>query len=338
MVIKASAAGEIRALLAALTGDDEVKREAAVARLAVIGRRAVDRLITAYHSGGDRTARAAILRSLEPLGDPRAAAVARAAMIEGGDMAVAGAGVFRGLLNSPHGQSATEALDTLVAAALDPTADRRIRLAALDALQEMPHGVRTRLAEALKGDPDATVRAHAAAAPREAAVADALWNDALDGRLPDDPVPLIELIAAKAAASPLSALQKLVDAARARETTGTPSRRHAWRALRGALHEAIARRGSRVALYDLRESLTEADGPLPLSFLAAIQTVGDASCLEPLAAAFARSPSTNTWWRDQLAATFRAVAKRARVSRRHAVMKRLSARFPEAVLELTASG
>jgi hypothetical protein len=201
----------------------------------------------------------------------------------------------------------------------------------------MPEGVRTRLAEALRGDPDAIVRAHAAAAPREAAVADALWSDALDGRLPDDPAPLRELIAAKAATSPLSALQKLIDAARARDMTGTPARREVWRTVRGALHQAIAQRGSRVALYDLRETLTAADGPLPLSFLAALQTVGDASCLEPLAAAFARSPPANTWWRNQLAATFRAVAKRERVSRRHAVMKRLSARFPQAVIELTAS-
>ncbi|MCA1560235.1 MAG: hypothetical protein LC804_08200 [Acidobacteria bacterium] len=337
MVIKASAAGEIRALLAALTGTDDVKREVAIARFAVIGGRAVDRLITAYHAGGDGPARAAILRSLEPLADPRAAPVARAAMIEGGDMAVAGAGVLRGLLNSPHGQSAADALDTLMAAALDSTADRRIRLAALEALQDMPVGVRARVAEALKADPDTTVRAHAAAAQREAAVADALWSDAMAGRLPDDPGPLAEVIAAKAAASPLSALQKLIDAARARDTTGTPSRREGWRTVRGALHQAIARRGSRVALYDLRETLTEADGPLPLSFLRAIQTVGDASCLEPLASAFVRSPPANAWWRHQLAATFRAVAKRERISRRHAVMKRLSTRFPQAVPELMAS-
>jgi hypothetical protein len=47
MVIKASAAAEIRLLVDALNSTDDVQREAAVARLAVIGPRAIERLTDA---------------------------------------------------------------------------------------------------------------------------------------------------------------------------------------------------------------------------------------------------------------------------------------------------
>ena len=60
-------------------------------------------------------------------------------------------------------------------------------------------------------------------------------------------------------------------------------------------------RGSRLALYDLRDSLLETER-LPVAFLAALEEVGDASCLEPLAAAYDASPrGSDPWWRDHLA-------------------------------------
>ena len=82
MVIKASASAEIRPLVDALSGDDEVRREAAIARLAVIGERAVDRLVRAYRSASARDARVAILRALEAIPDPRSLALARAAVVD----------------------------------------------------------------------------------------------------------------------------------------------------------------------------------------------------------------------------------------------------------------
>jgi hypothetical protein len=48
MVIKASSSAEVRSLVGALLSDDEMRREAAIARLAVIGSRATERLIEAY--------------------------------------------------------------------------------------------------------------------------------------------------------------------------------------------------------------------------------------------------------------------------------------------------
>src|SRR3972149_10872702 len=116
MVIKASAATEIRQLVTALGGDDDVRREAARARLSSIGARAVDRLVAASDTGGGEM-KVAVLRALEAVGDRRAVAVARRALGEGGDVAIAGAAALRGLLNAAHDPTSADALDTLVAVA-----------------------------------------------------------------------------------------------------------------------------------------------------------------------------------------------------------------------------
>jgi hypothetical protein len=321
VVIKASSATEIRTLVSALASDDEVRREAAIGRLAVIGARAVDALGRAY-DGADRVTKVAILRTLESIADGRAAAIARRALAERGDVAVAATSALRALLDSPHGPTGTDALDALVATTLDREADRRLRLAAFDALRDMPEGVRARVAEALAADPDPRLKSRVLELPSDAAAADSIWQDALEGRLPDDPAALRAAAQTRAAAAALSALQKLIDAIRAREGSAPHSARAAWRSLRGALHQALALRGSRVAVYDLRETISQTRDPLPTSFLAALHVVGDTSCLEPIAAAYANAESDERW-RVQLAAAFRAIAKREKITKRHAVMKRV---------------
>src|SRR5258706_6275600 len=159
MVIKASSAIEIRQLIAALGGSDDVRREAAIARLAVIGPRAVDGLRRAYASSSDRDTKIAVLRALESAGDGRTVAVARDAITEGGDVAIAAAAALRGLLDSPHGPTGTDALDVLVATVLDAAVERPVRLAAFDALQGMPEGVRARVAETLPTESHTGVKA-----------------------------------------------------------------------------------------------------------------------------------------------------------------------------------
>lgn len=314
MVIKASAASEIRPLIDALAGDDAVRRESAIARLAIIGGRAVDRLIVAYRGATDSSARIAVLRALEAIADPRLLETARTALTRGGDEAVAGAAALRTLLDSPHAPAAADSLDALMAVALDTRAERRLRLAAIDALQDMPEPVRSRVARAL--------------ADRGPVVPADVWPEAVDGRLPDDPASLREALPAHATSAAVNELRKLVDGVRAKEkAVRQPSQRAAWRSLRGALHQALALRGSRVALYDLRESLDEAADPLPVSFLAALHVVGDASCLPPLAAAHARAADTGPW-RIQLRDAFRAIAKREKITRRHTMMKRIAAKHP----------
>ena len=98
--------------------------------------------------------------------------------------------------------------------------------------------------------------------------------------------------------------------------------------MRGALHQALALRGSRIALYDLRETLDRSDGPLPSPFLGALQTIGDDSCLEPLAGAFSRAGS-DARWQHQLAQAFREIVKRERITKRHSALRRALAKAPE---------
>jgi hypothetical protein len=320
VVIKASAGAEIRQLLEALGGDDDVRREAAIARLAILGPRAVDRLVAAYRSAAASDTRIAILRALEPAHDRRTLPIARAGIAQGGDEAIAAANTLRGLLDVPHAATAADALDALVSVALNRSADRRARLAAFEALQDMPADVRDRIAAALGPDAGAADRADAAAR--------ATWNDALEGRLPDDPAALRDLVRTRAGSAPLSELQTLIDLVRAREqAAGGAAKRAGWQAVRGALHQALALRGSRIAVYDLRESVEGATAPLPGSFLTALHVVGDQLCLAPLAAAHAAAPPDSPW-RHQLAAAFHAIAKRERITKRSAVMRKIVARWP----------
>jgi HEAT repeat protein len=95
---------------------------------------------------------------------------------------------------------------------------------------------------------------------------------------------------------------------------------------RAAAHQALGARGSRVALYDLREALESKLDPLPLGMLVALGQVGDTSCLEPLAAAAGRTASD--WQRDHLLDAARRIVRRERLTRRQAVVRRLVARHP----------
>lgn len=335
MVIKASAASDIRQLIEALGGDDDVRREAAIARLGVIGARAVDRLVDAYRSATSRDLKVTVLRALEVAGDRRTVSVAREAILEGGDVAVAAVTALGALVDATPAPAATDALDVLVATALDTSQERRVRLASFQAIQHIPN-VGDRIAAALQEDPDAGITAGAKDVPRDKAAADAAWHDALDGRLPDDPAMLREIANTRSPAPALSDLQKMIDLVRAREGSMAPgSRRDDWRAARGALHQALALRGSRVAVYDLRETIEEAREPLPVSFLAALHVIGDESCVELLAAAYARTPTGDARWRHQLGAAFRAITRREKITRRHATLKRIAARWPDAARELT---
>jgi hypothetical protein len=322
MVIKASAAAEIRLLVEALSGADDVRREAAAARLIVIGGRAVERLLAAYERAASAAARVTILRVLEPIGDPRCLEPARLALKEEPAVAIAATHVLRGLLDSGP-RVATAALEALVTVALDGGAPRPLRLAAVEMLRELPDHVRAGVADVL--GPEAAIEAEVPESPRQAVKS--AWTGALDGRLPDRAADLREAVHARAASAPLTSLQKLVDALKTRESAAGD---HAaeWRALRGTVHQALALRGSRVALYDLRESLSAATTPLPVSFLSAVHTVGDSTCLEPLAQAYVRAGEDEDWWRQQLLSAFRAVMAREKLTERSAAVKKIAAKWP----------
>ncbi len=323
MVIKTSS--EIRSLVSALSSNDGLRREAAIARLAVAGTRATDRLMVAYRAATESRTRVGILRALEAIADPRGLTLVSEVLLdkEGGDPAVAAAGALKPLLESRDAATAAAALDVLVEAALDPSRERRVRLAAYTALQDIPSPMLEQITKAF----DVDVR-HSA---REQGVQEAMFADAVDGRLPDDPNELRAAIVARGSTAALGSLQKLIDVIRAREgATADPALRAAWQQARGAAHQALAFRASRIAVYDLRETIETTDAPLPPSFLAAMRAVGDASCVESLAAALARAPEGDLWWRHQLASALRGIATREGMTRRHASVKRALARWPQA--------
>jgi hypothetical protein len=329
MPIRRSSGAEIKPLIAALGGTDDIQREAAIARLSVIGPRTVAHLLTAYTDATMRS-RTAIFRALEAIADPRALTIARDALDRGsGELAVAAVGTLRALLATAD--ASRDALDALIAAALDRDRTTELRLAAFDALRDLPANLVDPVRVSLASDPDAAVRQRAGGnTPRTDR-----WDAAVAGDLPSSAETLKDLAAAHQATARLTELQRLVDHVRAREQTeADPGVRAEWRAVRGLLHQGLASRGSRLALYDLRDSLSE-HGALPVTFLAALEEIGDASCIEPLADAYdASSRSADVWWRDHLAAAFRAIVRREGLTRRHLVIKRALTRWPEAASEL----
>jgi hypothetical protein len=215
------------------------------------------------------------------------------------DVAIAALGVLRGWVAREDG---TRVLDALAAVALDRTRDARIRLAALDALSDLPrHLVQPILEQAPPSD---------------------------TGSPDDDPLRVCEWLAAEGRTAALSRLHDLIVRARERERADpSPRVRQEWQTARGAAHALLAERGSRVAAYDLREAFDGAAGPLPRDFLAAITAIGDASCLEPMARAWAAPPGEG-WWRERLADAAADIVNRTRLSGRSAVVKRIRSKWP----------
>ena len=103
---------------------------------------------------------------------------------------------------------------------------------------------------------------------------------------------------------------------------------------RASAHLALAGRGSRLALYDLRESLERAAAPLPVGFLEALLQIGDASCLEAIAAAYVQAPGSSRgsadWWRRQLARAFHTIVKREGLTPRHQLIRKIAKRWGDA--------
>jgi len=337
VVIKASSGGQVEALVSDLSADSEVKRETAIARLTLVGARAVDRLVArAGERNAPATARAAALRTLEAIGDRRGLAAGIAA-VDDADREVVHAGISLVASFLPGPQGAT-ALDRLTAVALDASRDERARSAAVAAVSGLDKATLKPLWLALAGDPSAAMRALAASAGRRAApsgAADplALLHQAAETALPDDPAALRRNLAAAGDRLPLPLLHRLIERIREREAAEPPSARADWTVARAGAHVALAARDSRLGVYDLRESLESARAPLPVELLTALALVGDASCLEAIASAYARAGapgrSRPDWWRQHLADAFHTIVKRERITRRHAAMKKIEKRWPD---------
>lgn len=340
MVIRRSSAAEIEALVADLDGASEVRRDAAIARLSIIGSRAVDRLLAALAAFSSPGGRLAVLQALEAIGDLRALDPALA-LLETDDHALAAAavGVARSCLNADPG---TRALDRLTALAVDTTRPEPARLSALEALSDLPAKTIEPILKRLTDDPSPEVRQRVAGGPRAAPTPDPAHalEAAAGGALPDDPRLVRELLARHGAETSLPVLHRLVETLRRREAAERDGLAQAdWKTTRAAVHQVLATRGSNVALYDLRETLERSEGPLAVEFLAALNAIGDQTCLEPLVTAYARSAGQagsagNDWWRRHLAETFQQIIRREHLTERHAVMRRIRTRWPAAAAEL----
>jgi hypothetical protein len=293
--------GEIERLIADLAQAEATRRDGAVARLRVMGVRVLPHLVTLIESKGPSGARAAALAVVEGFDDARVIGLARTALHElDTEVALAAIGVLRGWLTREDG---THALEAVTAAALDKRRDGTVRLAALDALSELPPEL--------------------VAPIRERAPVDGGDRPALD-----DPATLGAWLAEHGATAPFSALHAAVAGAREREQADTLGRRRdEWIRMRGAAHLALAHRGSRVALYDLREAFDVARQPLPADFLAAAARVGDESCLEPMARAWVGAKG-EPWWRSRLMETAADVVARLKLTGRHATLRRIRVKWP----------
>ncbi len=297
------------ALIEHLRDGSPVQREAAIARLRVIGPRAVDRLVALARSRGPDLARAAALKALEGIDEPRSREAALALM---GD---ASAAVAAAAVNAmrPWITSDAGVLDAITALALDKTRPAPARLAALDALAELPRPTIQPVLHHVRAE--------------DAALADRVSGERRASAV-DQPLGARDWIAKRGATAPLSEIHAMIARIRDREREESSARRRAeWQVARAAAHVALAERDSRVALYDLRETFDTATSALPLDLLNAAASIGDASCLEPMARAWARA-GRELWWRDRLAHTARAIVAREKMTARSAVIKRIRARHP----------
>jgi len=322
---------DIARLTAELSSTDALRRETAVARLAMAGSRAVPHLVAiAADLTASVAARVAAFAALEASpavkGVVQAAAAASQGAAADDEVAIAAIDCLAHAARGDGG-AATAAFDHLAAIALSPAAAVPRRLAALSALDGLPERHVQPVYEALRADPASRVVARVLR--RQAGLVLPL-DELVERGLPDDPTLLAAVVREDADGTALTVLRRLVDAIRTRERRLSEDARGPWMAVRGLVHQHLAARGSRIALYDLRETLERHTGPIPVGFLAAAATIGDGACLEPIAHAWTLAPSAERWWRDHLMEAFGAIVRREKISRGHARMRSILSRWPAA--------
>jgi hypothetical protein len=334
LAIRPSAAKEISALVSDLASPRAVVREAAVARLTVIGARASSALaaIVADRQASP-AARTAALRVFEATAESQGIESAVAAVDDANDDIVRAA--IAAL--APHVRRAEGAVvvDRLTAIALDRQRPGPIREAAVRGLLDLDTSSLRPLLKALRSDGSPEIAALVAnrragqPPPEEPGE---LLARAVDGRLPSDGEMVRRALARAGDAMTLPDVLALIERLRDHEKAQPPAGRGQWQAARAAAHLVLARRGSRIALYDLRETVERAKEPVAMEFLTALDALGDASCVEAVAKAYAST--RDAWWRGHLLRTFGTIVRREGLTRRHAVIKRLKERDPRSFAEL----
>lgn len=306
MPIRSSSVSEIDQLITNLQKESKIKRDAAVARLRIVGSRSIPRLIAIIKSDANAAVRAAALSALETSNDSRARDSAMAALSDKYEsVTLAAIIVMRNWLSTDADAMTVDALVTLV---LDPNRSQTVRQAALHALADLPES----LVEPLR---------------QQLAQEIGIENFTETTEIANNPATALEWLNTEGTKATLSEIHQLITYARAQERACENSTEQAaWCHLRGAAHAVLANRNSRVALYDLRESMERASKPLPLDYLLAIRSIGDTTCLEALGRAWSGA-SAEPWWCQQLADAAKKIMNRQKLTGRHAVVKRVRARW-----------
>jgi hypothetical protein len=330
MHVPPSHPSDLSALITQLADSDPVVRESAAARLAVIGNRAISAVQSLLRDpDASPSAHIAALRTLDAL-DRLEAIDAAATAAVGTDVALALDGIELlddALSDATDPERADRALEHLTRLTLDATLPERRRLMMMEALSRLPVPLKKPIFTALATDTSPAIAARAS--DQDVGPHGALEHWSTDARLPSTPDVLIAALAAAGELTPITALRHLVDLVREREKISGGAERDGWRVARGLLHEAIATRGSVIALYDLRETLEQDKQPVSAHFLTAAMAIADASCLDAIAARWVHA-GDDVWLRDRLERIFHAIIGRARLRRSAPVMVRLLRRHPSA--------
>jgi hypothetical protein len=328
MPIVPSRARDIQRLAADLGAASAAVRESAVARLTLLGERAVEPLLALLRSAAG-AARLAALDVLEALrsdprvlpgvlalvGDRDTRVAQRAIEIAGesgdaravgalGGVAAKGVASLRHAaivaLGRLHAAGLVLATDQLLDVVTDEQQDEAARLEAFDTLESLPAKDLKALKRRLRGSTSTALAARAA------------------GRLDPDQE-LLESALRERTPGSILVLHRLLERIEDAES-------------RARVHTALAGLGSRIALYDLREMLEARPVRAAAPLLDAAARLGDASLVPTLAALVADTPELL----EACAAAFASIAVREKLRRASRVSKGVRTEHREALAELWA--
>jgi HEAT repeat protein len=148
----------------------------------------------------------------------------------------------------------------------------------------------------------------------------------------DEPLPLqvvIEAIGAIGDKSSIYRLNDLIERIEGRAgRDGAASGFDPMQRVRAKAHLELARVGSRVAIHDLREALSDRSRRLEIEMLAAVELIGKKDEIQDLVCAYEREES---FLQDRIAAAVRSIMKRERIRRNNPAIQAMAKHHPRAV-------
>jgi len=325
VVIKRSASDQVGRLLQDLLGGDVSASELAAARLVILGSRALRHLETLLRQNLEEQPLLRVLDVLERVTDARVAALAAPLLSDPRDpIACAAAGLVKKGLASHERAVAATALQALLATASAASERPVVARAALAALSELPQAVLEPLRQAASAF-DAAANDTATRDPDDSQALLRRWLQSAPG---SEPVELIRLaFEACSRTAPLSLIHAVVERARRMEQGGTDVEAEAWRNLRGLAHQALGARGSRVALYDLRETVGKEPDRVTIGMLGALSALADRTDLDAIATAWASAG--DPWQKSRFEEVGRRIVERDAVDTRHGAGRQFALRHAD---------